>query len=110
MQQQPFQPNLANNPEKMANSDGITTTVEATELNDDENNHNKEDDEDDDTNSNKKRSRPALTIKIQNSSFHDQDQENEEDLASELEKSPRLYISGQLFSTLFFFTFNYYEE
>ena len=47
----------------------------------------------DETNSNKKRSRPALTIKIQNSSFHDQ--ENEEDLASELEKSPRLYISGK---------------
>ena len=90
----------------MANFDGnITTTVEATELNDDENNHNKDnnDDDDDDTNSNKKRSRPALTIKIQNSSFHDQDQENEEDLASELEKSPRLYISGQSSYLSFYF-------
>ena len=37
-----------------------------------------------------KKKRPALTIKIQNSSFCEQ----EDDLVSELEKSPNLYISG----------------
>ena len=65
-----------------------TTNTEATMTEDDDSKE-----ASDETNSNKKRSRPALTIKIQNSSFHDQ--ENEEDLASELEKSPRLYISGK---------------
>ena len=55
--------------------------------------------EDENSNSNKKRTRPALTIKIQNSSFHDQ--ENEDDLASELEKSPRLYISGECNDLIF---------
>ena len=34
-----------------------------------------------------------LTIKIQNSSFNDNDEEDAE-LASEFEKSPKLYISG----------------
>ena len=39
----------------------------------------------------KKKKKPALTIKIQNSSFNDND---EKELASELEKSPNIYISG----------------
>ena len=39
-----------------------------------------------------KKKRPALTIKIQNSSFCEQ----EDDLVSELEKSPNLYISGTI--------------
>ena len=43
-----------------------------------------------------KKKRPALTIKIQNSSFCEQ----EDDLVSELEKSPNLYISGTKFNFL----------
>lgn len=40
-----------------------------------------------------KKKRPALTIKIQNSSFCDE----ADDLTSEFEKSPNIYISGILF-------------
>ena len=39
-----------------------------------------------------KKKRPALTIKIQNSSFQDND---DEDFASELDKSPNFCISGK---------------
>lgn len=41
-----------------------------------------------------KKKRPALTIKIQNSSFNYDNDKDEVDLVSELEKSPNIYISG----------------
>ena len=41
----------------------------------------------------KKKQRPALTIKIQNSSFNYENDKDEE-LVSELDKSPNIYISG----------------
>ena len=46
-----------------------------------------------DENNKSKKKRPALTIKIENSSFNDNEEEDAE-LASEFEKSPNIYISG----------------
>ena len=60
-----------------------------------------------DENNKSKKKRPALTIKIENSSFNDNDAEEDAEFVSELEKSPNIYISGMysylyLCLTLFF--------
>ena len=47
-----------------------------------------------DENNKSKKKRPALTIKIENSSFNDNDAEEDAEFVSELEKSPNIYISG----------------
>ena len=47
-----------------------------------------------DENNKSKKKRPALTIKIENSSFNDNDAEDDAEFVSELEKSPNIYISG----------------
>ena len=48
-----------------------------------------------DENNKSKKKRPALTIKIENSSFNDNEEEDTTELASEFEKSPNIYISGR---------------
>ena len=45
-----------------------------------------------DENNKSKKKRPALTIKIENSSFNDNDAEEDAEFVSELEKSPNIYL------------------